>query len=63
MKKYYALSNHGKLIYIGEFKCYSDAYEYADEEANLNFVWIFKESKLEELKIRIDTILLEAQLR
>ena len=63
MKKYFAFTNHSKLIYLGEFKCYSDAYEYADEKANINFVWIFKESKLEELKIRIETILNDLQLR
>jgi hypothetical protein len=63
MKKYFALTNHGKLVYIGEFTCYSDAHEYAEDEANINFVWIFKEAKLEELKIRIETVLNELQLR
>lgn len=63
MKKYFALSNHGKLIYLGEFSKYSDAYEYAEYEQDINFIWIFKESKLEELKFRIDTILNELQFR
>lgn len=63
MKKYFAFTNHGKLVYIGEFKCYSDAYDHADYELNINFVWIFKEAKLEELKIRIETVLNELQLR
>ena len=63
MKKYFALSNHGKLVYLGEFDSYSDAYEYAEYEKDINFIWIFKESKLEELRIRIDTILNELQFR
>lgn len=63
MKKYYALLNNGKFFYLGEFLKYSDAYDYADYDLNLNLIWIFKESKLEELHTRVETILLENKLR
>lgn len=63
MKKYFALSNHGKLVYLGEFNSYNDAYEYAEYDIDMNFIWVLQESKLEELKIRIDTVLNELQFR
>lgn len=49
MKKYFALLNSGKFHYLGEFNCYSDAYEYAEYEHNLPFLWIYKEEHMHKL--------------
>lgn len=59
LKKYYAYLNNGSFEYLGEFPCYSEAYDYTDYELNLNFVWIFKEEKLRELKDQIEIVLHE----
>ena len=49
MKKYYALLNTNELVYLGEFANFHDAWEYADYETNMNFVWIFKDINLKIL--------------
>lgn len=59
MKKYYALLNTNDLYYLGEFLSYSDAYDYAEYDLNICFVWIFKEANLKILSEKIDNILIE----
>ena len=59
MKKYYALMNTNDLYYLGEFSCYSDAFDYAEYDLNICFVWIFKESNLKILSDKITAILTE----
>lgn len=49
MKKYYALLNTNELVYLGEFANFHDAWEYADYEMNMSFVWIFKDINLKIL--------------
>lgn len=57
MKKYFALLNNGKFRYLGEFKCYSDAYEYAEYDMNIQFLWIYKEATMHTLIKELDLTL------
>lgn len=49
MKQYYALLNTNELVYLGTFLNFHEAWEYADYEMNMNFVWIFKDINLKKL--------------
>ena len=51
--------NTNDLYYLGEFSCYSDAFDYAEYDLNICFVWIFKESNLKILSDKITAILTE----
>ena len=59
MKQYYALLNTNELVHLGEFSNFHDAWEYADYEMNMNFVWIFKDINLEDLCNRAYKLLKE----
>lgn len=58
MKKYYALLNTNELVYLGEFANFQEAWEYADYEMNMNFVWIFKDINLKILCDKAHKLLL-----
>lgn len=61
MKKYYAFTPHNKLVYIGEFNSFGEAFDYADYEININHVWIISDVRLAELRLHIDEILGKSQ--
>ncbi len=53
LKRYYILTAHLDVVYIGEFKNFSDAWDFCEYESNLSFVYLFKEENLLKLS---DTI-------
>ena len=58
MSNYYFLDNHNRLEFLGEFANDFLAWEYADySEDPINFVCIFDESKLLNLRENIDKVI------
>lgn len=58
MSNYYFLDNHNRLEFLGEFANDLLAWEYADySDDPINFVCIFDEEKLLNLKKNIDRVM------
>lgn len=53
LKRYYILTAHLDVVYIGEFENFSMAWDFVSYEENISFVYLFKEENLLKL---VDTI-------
>jgi hypothetical protein len=46
LKKYFYLTSKNEINYLGEFPCFSAAWDYASYDIDLTFVWIFNSEVL-----------------
>ena len=60
LKKYYAFTPSNDLVFVGKFKSFGEAFDYADYEIDLNFVWIISETRLKLLQNKITEILVNS---
>lgn len=55
-KKYYIFTNNNNFSFLGNFIDSEHAYEYAEYIKNLNFLCIFSEEDLNQIKLTIEKL-------
>lgn len=49
LKRYFYATRDNRIIFLGRFPSFSDAYDFADYDLNVSFVWIYSEDRLREM--------------
>lgn len=57
LKKYFIITRDNKIEYIGNFTSFKDAYDYAEYDSEINFIWIINEFRLREFRDTINKVL------
>jgi hypothetical protein len=54
IKQYYALTATNKIIPLGKFKNFNEAWEYAEYETTKSYMWIFRKEILREVLAKVE---------